>query len=153
VASHSSNIPGGNIQVADVSVGDAWRMLQTDPATVLVDVRTRAEWAFVGLPDLAPLGKRPVLVELQTFPDNREDGQFGERLAGLLNEAGVAKSADIVFLCRSGGRSRRAAEIMTAAGFSRCHNIADGFEGPLDGSRHRGVSGGWKAAGLPWTQG
>jgi rhodanese-related sulfurtransferase len=145
--------PNSSIQVADVSVGDAWRLLQTDPATVLVDVRTRAEWTYVGLPDLASIGKRPVLMELQSFPDNREDAQFGERLAGLLNEAGVAQSADIVFLCRSGVRSRRAAEIMTAAGFSRCHNIADGFEGPHDGSRHRGVVGGWKAAGLPWSQG
>jgi hypothetical protein len=46
-----------------------------------------------------------------------------------------------------------AAEAMAALGYQHCHNVADGFEGPLDGDRHRGRVGGWKAAGLAWTQG
>jgi rhodanese-related sulfurtransferase len=116
-------------------------------------VRTRAEWAFVGLPDLSTLNKRPLLVEWQTFPDNREDPQFAERLGATLKEVGVMPDTEVFFICRSGSRSKRAAEVMTAAGFSACRNVADGFEGPLDGDRHRGRVGGWKAAGLPWSQG
>jgi rhodanese-related sulfurtransferase len=57
-----------------------------------------------------------------------------------------------MFLCRSGVRSRAAAIAMTRAGFSRAYNIAGGFEGDLDGERHRGAANGWKAAGLPWKQ-
>ena len=41
---------------------------------------------------------------------------------------------------------------LTEAGHTRCFNIADGFEGPLDDKRHRGAIGGWKAQGLPWSQ-
>jgi hypothetical protein len=41
---------------------------------------------------------------------------------------------------------------MTGAGYSRCFNVSEGFEGRLDPERHRGLVEGWKAAGLPWTQ-
>jgi rhodanese-related sulfurtransferase len=139
--------------VADVSVKETWDRLKAETKAVLVDVRTRAEWAFVGLPDLSSLSKRPILAEWQTFPDNREDPDFVGRLAASLTEAGVEKNATVFFICRSGSRSKRAAEALTTAGFSHCLNVADGFEGPLDGDRHRGRTGGWKAAGLPWAQG
>jgi rhodanese-related sulfurtransferase len=142
-----------DMTIADVTVSDTWGHLKTDKAAVLVDVRTRAEWAFVGLPDLSSLSKRPILVEWQSFPDNREDPQFAERLTSALSEAGVQENTPVFFICRSGGRSKRAAEVMAMAGFRHCHNVADGFEGPLDGDRHRGLVGGWKAAGLPWVQG
>lgn len=143
----------GTAHVEDVTVQEAWNRLSGDPGSVLIDVRTRAEWAFVGLPDLAEIGKRVVMVEWQTFPDNRVDPAFAERLAGMLDAAGVARSAELFFICRSGGRSRMAAEAMLATGFARCRNVADGFEGPLDAHRHRGHAAGWKAAGLPWVQG
>ena len=139
--------------VADVSVDDTWGRLKSDPKAVLVDVRTRAEWAFVGLPDLSSLSKRPVLAEWQTFPDNREDPAFAERLAASLHDAGIEADATVFFICRSGSRSKRAAEAMIGAGYKHCLNVADGFEGPLDNDRHRGRTGGWKAAGLPWAQG
>jgi rhodanese-related sulfurtransferase len=139
--------------VENMPVQKAWERLQDDPSSVLIDVRTRAEWAFVGLPDLAELGKRVLTVEWQTFPDNRTDPAFGQRLGELLDAAGVAKEAELFFICRSGGRSRTAAEAMAAAGYTRCRNVADGFEGPLDSNRHRGKVAGWKAAGLPWVQG
>lgn len=152
MASHD-NIQARIGPVADVSVGDTFGCLKTDTKAVLVDVRTRAEWAFVGLPDLSTLSKRPILAEWQTFPDNREDPQFAERLETVLSEAGVDKTTSVFFICRSGSRSKRAAEAMAAAGFNNCLNVADGFEGPLDSDRHRGRTGGWKAAGLPWVQG
>jgi len=72
-------------------------------------------------------------------------------VAKLKAEAGGA-AAPILFLCRSGARSRAAAEAATAAGFSRCYNVAEGFEGDKDGSSHRGQRGGWKFAALPWIQ-
>jgi rhodanese-related sulfurtransferase len=139
--------------VDDVYADAVWERLKTVSKSVLIDVRTRAEWAFVGLPDLSALGKRVVTVEWQTFPENSVDPDFTQRLKAALAGAGVDADAELYFICRSGGRSRMAAESMAALGYQHCHNVADGFEGPLDASRHRGTIGGWKASGLSWTQG
>jgi rhodanese-related sulfurtransferase len=130
----------------DLSVTEAWALLETEPGARLVDVRTRAEWSFVGVPDLAPLGREVELVEWQTFPSMQVNPGF------VSDAAGSDKTAPVLFLCRSGARSRSAAIAMTQAGYSRAYNIAGGFEGDLDGERHRGRKNGWKAAGLPWKQ-
>ncbi len=139
--------------VDNLGVTEVWDRLRNDPSSVLIDVRTRAEWAFVGLPDLAQIGKQPVLVEWQTFPDNREDSRFAEKLGSTLKDMGASQDAQLFFICRSGSRSRRAAQAMIAVGYAKCTNVADGFEGPLDAEHRRGRVGGWKAAGLPWAQG
>ena len=141
------------IHIVDVQVQDAWTRLKEDAGSVLVDVRTRAEWAYVGLPELSSIGKQPFLIEWQNFPDSRVDPAFVERLSDMLEAAGVDKQAELFFICRSGGRSKMAAQAMAAAGYAACRNVADGFEGPLDASRHRGQMAGWKSAGLPWAQG
>jgi rhodanese-related sulfurtransferase len=144
---------GGEVQIESVSVNEAWARLKDDAASTLIDVRTGAEWAFVGLPDLSSIGKRPLLVEWQEFPGNQVNKAFVERVAEALAAIGANKDSELFFICRSGGRSLSAARAMTAAGYSRCRNVADGFEGPLDPNRHRGQLGGWKAKGLPWVQG
>jgi rhodanese-related sulfurtransferase len=138
--------------VDDVDVETAWQALTSNPRAQLVDVRTRAEWTYVGIPDLGPVGKRPVLVEWQTFPDQTVDPRFAERLAGELKALGVQEDDELFFICRSGTRSLAAAKAMAEAGFRKCHNVGGGFEGPLDDDRHRGSVDGWKAAGLPWQQ-
>ena len=131
----------------DLGPREAYELLAHDPDAVLVDVRTRAEWAYVGLPDLAPLGKDVVRVEWQRYPDGSSNRAFLEELAA----AGVDPERPVLFLCRSGVRSAAAAETASAAGFTRAYNVRDGFEGPLDADGHRGVRG-WRAAGLPWRQ-
>ena len=114
---------------------------------VLVDVRTRAEWTFVGVADLSSLGREVVYVEW-----NRIDGTHNERFVEDLQAAGVTPGdRPVFFLCRSGNRSVGAAEVATAAGIAPAYNVSDGFEGDLDENRHRGVTG-WRAAGLPWAQ-
>lgn len=143
----------GLVHIPNVAVTDVWDRLKADARAQMVDVRTKAEWAFVGLPDLASLGKRILTVEWQTFPDSRVDPAFATRLAAALAAAGIEKTDEIYFICRSGGRSRMAAEAMAGEGFRLCRNVAEGFEGPLDSDRHRGQVAGWKAAGLPWVQG
>ncbi len=143
----------GDTAVDDIDVEAVWKALQSNPRSQLVDVRTRAEWTYVGIPDLGPVGKRTVLVEWQTFPDQAVDPRFAERLAGELKALGVQLDDDLFFICRSGSRSLAAAKVMAAAGYRACHNVACGFEGPLDDERHRGSARGWKAASLPWQQG
>lgn len=127
-------------------------MLADEPSAHLIDVRTAPEWAYVGVPALEALGKAPILIEWQVYPAMAVAGDFVARLSSDLSAAGVEPGAPLLFLCRSGVRSRAAAVAMTSAGWTRCLNVAGGFEGPLDGDRHRGGITGWKAAGLPWTQ-
>ena len=141
------------IHIESVSVEDAWARLKADSASVLIDVRTIAEWAYVGLPDLDAIGKRPVLVEWQGFPGDRPNTAFVERLSEALRDIGANKECELLFICRSGSRSQKAARAMAAAGYRRCRNVTEGFEGPLDPGRHRGQVAGWKARGLPWAQG
>ena len=138
---------GGN-----VSVEDAYAMLEKEPSATLVDVRTQPEWQFVGAPDLTGLGKNPIFIEWQVYPVMEVDAAFVSKLSNELKSRGVDETAPILFLCRSGVRSLHAAKAMTAAGWGRCYNISDGFEGGLDGQRHRGASAGWQARGLPWSQ-
>lgn len=139
--------------IEEVSVEETWTRLSADPKSVLVDVRTQAEWAFVGVTDLDSLGKRPVMLEWQSFPESRVNPEFARRLAQALAETGVTQDAELFFICRSGGRSLMAARAMEAEGWLRCRNVVGGFEGNLDDHRHRGRTGGWKASSLPWIQG
>ena len=136
----------------DLLATDAYRLLASEPGARLIDVRTQPEWVYVGAPDLRALGKNVLFLEWQSFPSMAVDTQFAGRLEAMLASAGVPVGAPLVFLCRSGARSRQAAIAMTAAGRGPCFNVADGFEGPLDSSGHRNVLGGWKAGGLPWAQ-
>jgi rhodanese-related sulfurtransferase len=133
----------------DISPTGAWDILQKDPNARLVDVRTTAEWNYVGVPDLSSVGRDPVLVEWQSYPTMRVNPSF---VADAERAASVPKDAPLFFLCRSGVRSRAAAIAMTAAGYSRAYNVAGGFEGDPDAQRHRGKQNGWKASGLPWKQ-
>jgi len=139
--------------VDDVPVRATWDRLAASPNAVLIDVRTRAEWTFVGLPDLNEIGKRVLTVEWQTCPESKVDAGFSERMTKVLDAAGASKDSELFFICRSGARSRMAAEAMANVGYRRSRNVADGFEGPLDADRHRGQVAGWKAAGLAWAQG
>jgi rhodanese-related sulfurtransferase len=132
----------------DVAPATAWKILSERKDAVLIDVRTRAEWNYVGLPDLEKLAKKPALLEWQVFPSMQPNPEFVAALSGALPD----KETPLLFLCRSGARSAAAAKAMTAAGYSTCFNVADGFEGPLDAQAKRGAAGGWKAAGLPWRQ-
>ncbi len=140
------------VPVDNVSTRATWERLTAEPETFLIDVRTRAEWSFVGTPDLSSIGKQVLLVEWLTFPDNRPNPAFVSQLSATLEQLGASRDAGLYFICRSGVRSLQAANAMTGAGYRNCHNVAEGFEGPLDADRHRGRKAGWKADGLPWVQ-
>jgi rhodanese-related sulfurtransferase len=140
--------PGPN--AGDLSPADAWERLRSDPAAILVDVRTRIELALTGGPDLSAVSREPVLVEWMTQQGRNPD--FMVELKQLLAERSAGPDTPILFLCRSAGRSRMAAGELTAEGFRACYNISEGFEGELDLKGHRNTVNGWKARGLPWRQ-
>jgi rhodanese-related sulfurtransferase len=139
---------GGKDYAGDLGPEEAWRVLRDEADSVLVDVRTDAEWTYVGLPDLSGLGKETVCVAWQVFPRMGLNPHFLAEIAAR----GVRREQTLLLLCRSGVRSRHAAAALTGAGFARCYNVAEGFEGDRDEAHHRGRRGGWKVRGLPWVQ-
>ena len=134
--------------VQNVSPTQTWEALKSDPKAQLVDVRTDAEWNFVGLPDLQEAGKEILLIAWQMYPTMTQNAGFTAALA----RAGLTPENEVYFLCRSGARSMAAAQAAQAAGFPNVFNVADGFEGPIDAEGHRGNDAGWKAESLPWRQ-
>jgi rhodanese-related sulfurtransferase len=136
----------------DIEPKEAWALLQSDPKAQLVDVRTAAEWTFVGVPNLGQVGRKAILVEWQVYPSMGRNASFEDGVAERLQAAGATATTSVLFLCRSGARSQAAARAMTAKGFTKCFNVAGGFEGDVDADRHRGSTNGWKASGLPWAQ-
>ena len=134
--------------VQNVSPKATFDALQAESAAQLVDVRTDAEWQYVGIPDLRSIGKQAVLISWQYFPSGNVNASFVDEL----RDAGLDPAQPLYFLCRSGVRSMAAARAAQAAGFVSVYNIADGFEGPPDPEGHRGEVAGWKADDLPWRQ-
>ncbi len=132
----------------DRNPSEAWEVLRSDPSANLVDVRSEAEWAFVGIPDLTPIGKETQLLAWQHFPTTQVNQDFVAQLTAKVPD----KEAPLFFLCRSGQRSQSAAITATAAGYRECYNVAEGFEGGHDAEGHRGRVNGWKVRDLPWCQ-
>lgn len=130
----------------DINPRDSWKLLSENVDAVLVDCRTQAEWTFVGVPELTPLGRDVVFVEWNT-----SRGHNDNFVADLIASGVTPGERPVIFLCRSGNRSIPAAQAATAAGIAPSYNMLDGFEGQLDAHGHRGGTG-WRAEGLPWKQ-
>ena len=140
--------------IYEVGPKETWDGLRNDKDAVLVDVRTHAEWSFVGLPDLSELGKELLLNQWAILPGMQQNPSFMDELDKQLDGDAPSK---IYFLCRSGVRSLSAAHLVSEALAARgqsvdCVNIIGGFEGDLDQDRQRGNMNGWKNDGLPWRQ-
>jgi len=140
--------PGTKEYAGDITPQQAWDMLESQKGAQLVDVRTNAEWAFVGLPDLSVIDKFCHQISWTQFPDMSANPAFLDQLAAAQTD----KNQPVLFLCRSGVRSIAAAIAATAAGYTACYNILDGFEGDHDSDRHRGIQSGWKVSNLNWIQ-
>ena len=142
------------VDVLKATPMEAWEALKSDKNAVLVDVRTIAEWDYVGLPVLDSIGKEVLKVEWIEFPEMTRNTHFADE---LLSQLGGKDPSAIYFLCRSGVRSFSAAKclLMKIAGSDRnikCFNVVEGFEGDHDENKHRGTVNGWKVRGLPWCQ-
>ncbi len=127
---------------SDISSETAIEMVR-QPDTYLVDVRTIAEYVFVGHPEMAyniPL----------TFWDERS-------IQNVANETFIEdirvrfKPGDtLILICRSGGRSVMAMRMLRREGFQKLFNVQDGFEGRKDSKGLRTLDG-WRNTGLPYT--
>jgi rhodanese-related sulfurtransferase len=123
---------------------------------LFVDVRTRAEAQYVGLPtvtdaivplvELSPTEWDDKKGRLQLVPQK----DFVAGIEARLAAAGLGKGDPVILICRSGDRSAKATDDLAAAGFTRVYTVIDGFEGDLSKAGRRDVNG-WKNAELPWS--
>ena len=133
---------------------EVWSDLVSCQSAILVDVRTKEEWCSVGVPELASLGKAAIFIEWQEYPNMSYNPLFVKR---LMEELDVKPVKKIFFICRSGVRSREAAQTFSnhlndLGRQVKCVNVAEGFEGTLKKDKFGGCSNGWKARGLAWGQ-
>jgi len=138
-----------NTAINYLSPDAAWRMMQEDPNAILVDVRSDMEYLMIGHPKMA------VNVPWIDAPDWTVNPEFIPCVRKLLlgRLSGMARQqAAVILICRSGNRSKDAAETLCEAGFSDLYVIEGGFEGPLNEHHHRNAVAGWRFCDLPWEQ-
>ncbi len=134
-------------EVEIINSKEAWARLANDDQTVLVDVRTMVEWAYVGVPDLTTLGKDVVTIEW-----TKMSGQQNSAFTRQLLQSVPDTDKKLMFICRAGLRSHAAAVAARHAGYGHVVNVNDGFDGSLNEHGQRKTISGWCAEGLPWTQ-
>ncbi len=133
-----------------LSPQEAWQMMESDPRTTLIDIRSTMEYLFVGHP------KGAVHIAWIDEPDWIVDPQFVRHVRELMLGGLVCDEAEgcakIILICRSGKRSKEAGRALLDAGLTSIYHVDEGFEGDLDQEHHRSTTGGWRFHDLPWEQ-
>jgi rhodanese-related sulfurtransferase len=140
-----------------VTAKESYEKWKAEPDKVkIIDVRTPEEYLFVGSPELA----WRIPVAIQSYEWDAEKKQFPMKpLLDFVSRVGeVAKPDDtLMVMCRSGGRSAIAVNMLAKAGFKHVYNIIDGMEGDANGdsdsvAKAQPLKDGWKNSGCPWTK-
>lgn len=125
----------------------AWQLLKSDPRALLLDVRSKLEYDYIGHPAGA------LNVRWKEYPDWAENPHFVAQVqAALAAHGGDDPARPILAICRSGVRSLAAAKTLAAAGYTNLTNVEEGFEGDKDALGHRCSVSGWRYHQLPWEQ-
>ena len=130
---------------------------QTDPITcfdrlrdesscLLIDCRSAIEVELTGTADISSLNKKSLFIEW-TNQQNQKNPDFLEQVKTY-----ASLDTPIIMMCRIGGRSHAACELLAEHGFTNLTNMTEGFEGRADEKGHRNSFEGWRARGLPWCQ-
>ena len=137
-------------EVKTISPIQAKSLLDNEPKSLLVDVRSHMEFLFIG----HPVGA--VHIPWIDEPDWDINPNFvreiRQLLLGGMTHDGHSKQVAVLLICRSGKRSKEAGDLLIQEGFENVYNIDQGFEGELDSEHHRCTLGGWRFEGLPWEQ-
>ena len=137
-----------NNTINNISSIECFNLLSSQRRTHLVDVRTKPEWNFVGIPDLSSINKKVIFVSWQIYPEMTVNDVFENQIL----ETKINTDDTLFFICRSGQRSYDAAEFLISRGFTYCFNVFDGFEGKLNQHHKRALIDGWQFNNLPWKQ-
>ena len=134
--------------IKNISSQECFEKLSIEVNSQLIDVRTKPEWVYVGVPDLSSINKNVIFISWQVYPEMEINKFFENQIL----QSNIKKDSNLYFMCRSGNRSYSAAEFLVSRGFSNCFNIIDGFEGKLNHECQRTLIDGWQFNNLPWKQ-
>jgi rhodanese-related sulfurtransferase len=145
-----------------LTASEAFTMVKGHEAeTLFLDVRTRAEVAFLGMPTIADANLPYLLAgDWSEWDEGKKNFKhaansgFLPAVEDLLAKKGLTKESKIVVMCRSGSRSAKAANLLAQAGYKNVYTVTDGYEGDTaKEGEHKGerVVNGWKNSGLPWS--
>ena len=135
-------------KVTNLNSYDCFKKISTNLKSYLIDVRTKPEWEFVGVPDLSTINNSTIFISWQEYPEMNINKNFEKHVV----QKNINKNDYIFLICRSGRRSLKAAEYLSSLGYKHCFNISDGFEGNKNNTNHRSKIRGWKFNNLPWKQ-
>ena len=125
----------------------AFEKLQSNSQALFVDVRSKAEYKYVGYPE------NSILIPWIDDPDWEPNPEaFSEAVMQELDGRENLSDTEIILICRSGFRSNEALKCLENKGFTQVSHVASGFEGDLDENDHRGNLNGWRHDGMPWSQ-
>ena len=137
---------------------EAYEEIQVEEHKILfLDVRTRSELAVVGMPTVADANV-PFMLMAEPMTWNDEWGSFKmtanpnflKAVKQRLKEKGLTRDDKVFLMCRSGGRSASAADLLSEAGFTNVFSVVDGYEGDMAKNGKR-ILNGWKNSDLPWS--
>ena len=137
-----------DLSVKNITSIECFNKLSEISNSYLIDIRTKPEWEFTGVPDLSSLNKKTIFISWHMYPEMKINSLFENQI----NESNIEKNDKLFLICRSGTRSYHAAEFLVSRGYSHCFNISDGFEGKKNTSSQRSAIDGWKYHNLPWKQ-
>ena len=116
--------------IKQIKSSEIKKFIDSNPNTVLLDVRTEEEWNTVGKPDTKNLGIESYFITIS------QDSSFLENV-----KKNIDKKKQILVMCAAGGRSIVAANLLANEGYNTL-NVSDGFSG-------NGQDPGWKNIELP----
>ena len=116
--------------IKQIKSSEIKKFIESNPDTVLLDVRTEDEWNTVGKPDTKELGIKSFFITIS------QDQSFLDKVKENIN-----KKSQVLVICAAGGRSIIAANLLANEGYNTL-NISDGFSGNTQDP-------GWKNLGLP----
>ena len=137
-----------DLSIKNITSIECFNKLSEISNSYLIDIRTKPEWKFIGIPDLSSLNKNTIFSSWHIYPEMKINLFFENKLF----ESNVKKNDKLFLICRSGTRSYHAAEFLVERGYNHCFNIADGFEGKKNTLNQRSAINGWKYYNLPWKQ-
>ena len=137
-----------DLNVKNITSIECFNKLSEISNSYLIDIRTKPEWEFIGVPDLSSLNKKTIFIAWNEYPEMNINKYFIDQVVG----ENIEKIDNIFLICRSGKRSFQAAKHLTLFGYNHCYNISDGFEGDKNKLNQRSTINGWKYNNLPWQQ-
>ena len=134
--------------VQSIASVECFNKLSEISNSYLIDVRTKPEWEFIGIPSLSSINKKTIFISWHVYPQMKINSFFENEVI----ESNIKKNDQLFLICRSGGRSFHAAKFLAHSGYHYCYNVSDGFEGDKNKLNKRSTINGWKFNNLPWEQ-